>query len=177
MAKAEAQTQNINDLPEIVEPFIELDYFKDAEFTQTNLDNLKNFYNAKDHPDFKRENYTDLEGISLCGHIGRIMHLPLRLSLGIHAAAINEKLNSEASITTYATFASGRPLIRSSEISGEQAGLDRAQSVLAEAIIEAAADLGNIKEIQEAIKFSRRNQMLSFSTGRIVKKAVQIVEI
>ena len=163
-------------LDKVVGPFAAANIAIPGSITQPKLDQLRGIYDARSHSDFYVESYGSDDPRTHDRQFGRLLHLPYRLSLGLHSSVADKGLNRAATVATYATYASTSTLFRG-EVSQEVRMKHRARACLAGAIIEAAADDSFITEIDDAIRFTRRYGLLGYRAGRITRKATKLVEV
>lgn len=141
---------------------------------QGRLDELQEQMGAGESIDFQLSTYQDVSNSEVV-RVGRLFHLPFRLSLGLHES-VEPIINTEATLAIFGAYKAVEPLhpkAKGLPLRAQKA--ERARSAIGGAFIEASADRRQLELIQEGIKFAYKNRLLDLVDKIDVKSAVKVL--
>ncbi len=141
---------------------------------QGRLDELQDQMGAADSIDFQLSTYQDVSNGQLV-RVGRLFHLPFRLSLGLHES-VDPVIDTEATIAIFGAYKAVEPLhpkAKGLPLKAQKA--ERARSAIGGAFMEASADRRQPDLIEEGIKFARENRLLDIVDRSTVRSAIKLL--
>jgi len=140
--------------------------------TQDRLDELQEHMGASGSNDFSLESYLGANGEII--KVGRLFSLPFRLSLGIHES-VEPIVNPEATLTIHGVYKSTLPMDPKPDgFRLDLQKMQRAESAIVGALIQAADDRGFADLIGPAMKFARKKKLITLPGSANLKSALTL---
>ena len=154
----------------VAQPFADIIDALPRSVTQQHLEDLKDVYSAKDHPDFERQTYSTPNLFRVRAR--PLFYLPFRLAMGTHRSTDTE-FDIDAVQSTFETYVNARPLMRTE--GDERVRMRRrAESALGGAIVLAVVEDG-VVDIGDTIRYLRREKLLSRTGARTLASTTSLL--
>lgn len=142
---------------------------------QERLEELQEYMGAGESVDFNLSTYQDANREETV-RVGRLFHLPFRLSLGLHES-VEPVINAEATRAIFEAYKSTMPLHpkEKDKLLIKMQRSERAQSAIGGALVEASIDRTYADQLGERLKFARRERMLDYPNGSTIRHAMKLL--
>lgn len=162
-------------IPGLVAPFSRLIDPRTGLLSQDDLDNIAAFYEATPHTDLSLDSYVIDEAPGF--RRNRLLHLPLRLALGLHPSVHREPDVLDAKFIT-AVYVNEHPISISAgtiyDYKKETIARLTCGSVLEAALDMSAFPPGYLNSLPRAL---RREQLIDSAAARTLRHAIEITTI
>lgn len=142
---------------------------------QERLDDLREYTDASENPDFNLATHLDSEGN--VANTARLYSLPFRLSLGLHVS-VNPEVEAELTDTFYRVYKMTEPLhpvkftLRTDPKTQKK---ERAERAVAGAILGAATDGMPTERVKEGLAYSKKQKLLVGVHATMISHALTLL--